>query len=97
MMPLRCRYAIPETMPSQPRSAKPGGVGARSAVRKSPPAQYSSTRQWVGGSTTAPMYCTTCGWRSCVRAVTSARNSASFEMPLPATLTATLAPRHCAW
>ena len=57
MMPRWCRYDIPADTPLATCRTKPGGVCEFRAVRTSPPEQYSSTKQYVGGSMTAPMHC----------------------------------------
>ena len=51
---LACRYASARPTPRITRRPNPGGVGSRSAVYRSPSAQYSRIRKWFGGESTKP-------------------------------------------
>ena len=93
---MRCKYAIPVATPSATDQKKLRGVGRFSACRTSPPSQYSSTRQYVGGAAAAPRQRTMFGWRRRVSAATSARQPAMPATPEHATLTATATPSHAA-
>eukprot|EP00965_Chrysotila_dentata_P199430 6179379-Pleurochrysis_carterae.AAC.1 len=83
---------MPAPAPRATLRKNPGAVGLRSALNTSPPSQYSSTRQNVGGEMTHPRYCTTFGWRSLAKRATSACHPSSEAKVVPATLTATRTP-----